>query len=314
MLRNFEYSTLNDEDREIIHDALAVTTVKHIAKDQNLFSPMPFDPAQSPSQMLEVVHLSPVPASLEEIHALANIANAPLAEAARESLKKQPAYLSAIRYLMDERGENIVAATTHANIADVAIWQSGWVEAMDRDDWQERRQRNGLGISRGVTTIQAFGMAASEVVQKMGHVFMSFPRTETIQKTEIDPDLINTNNRLMRSEVKAWMSSGLPHKLHRSPGKSLHLAWEGKTTRVNYGDNHKVESLVIGKIADGTLNLVKHSIVQPVAIWEEPEPVVIIGELTEIKSRRDVDRVQAWHRETLAKIIGISPEQVAVEE
>ncbi|HSX45335.1 MAG TPA: hypothetical protein VLF39_04510 [Candidatus Saccharimonadales bacterium] len=309
-MSNFNYKSLSYEDREAIHDNLAATTIKHISAFPDLFKPLPFNPAANPSQKLEDVHLKPAPSTIKEIHDLADTANAPLAQAARETLKREAAYVNAARFMLN-RGENITSVTTHMNIADVALFQEGWIETIEQDNWQER---NGLGISRGVTTIEAFGMAASEVVQKMGHVFLSFPRTSTIRNVRIDPALVESNNRSWHREVNHWLGVPLPPVTRLGRGKMLHLAWEGKTPAVTYGDDHKPESMVLGNISKGTIGIVKHGPVQPVVIYEGgDEPVVEIGALTSVRNREDANRVQNWQRETLAGLIGISVEKITVE-
>jgi hypothetical protein len=312
MEREFSYG-LSYPEREAIHNALAATTVKHITKGDGLFSPMSFDPARGSSLMLETVHLQPTLSTIQEVRDLANIAGPKVAYASREVLRCQPAFVGAVRRKLNEDRENIIFATApHVNIADVAVWQSAWVEAIGGEDWQDR---NGLAISRGITTIEVFGMPASEVITKEGHGFLSFPRTSTIGGLEIDKNLIDTNNRRMRDEVKDWMGVGLTHLLRPArPGKSFHTSWEGKTMDVRYGDNGKPESLKFGRISDGTIDLVKNGVLVPVTIWEsDDEAMVVIGDMTEVKNRRDVYRVQNWQRETLAHILGISTSKISIE-
>ncbi len=324
-MADFDYESLVYSDRKAIHDALAETTVKHILAAQGLFEPMPFDTAASPSQMLETVHLPAAPTTFDEINALGTIAGGDFYNYAVDTLHKQPWFFNTMRALMED-GHHIFPVTPHGNIADIAFWQAGWIQEIGQDDWPER---NADAISRGVTTIKAFDMAASEVVQKLGHVFLSFPRTPTIdalaesfkqqavsgEAPPIDIDqLITTNNKNMRSEVKTWLSLGLAHRLgRRAVGKAFHSAWSGKTDKVLWGDDHRPTTIKLGKISNGTIDLVKHGLVLPVAIWYGEDPVLEVGELTKVTSEKDARRVQQWQAETLELKLGFPHGAVTLE-
>jgi hypothetical protein len=317
MPREFDYDSLTYTNRLDIHNALAETTLKHIVRSNGLFESMNFDPAASPSQMLETVHLGPVPATFEDqegsfgIRTLATVAGPNLYPLVRETLERQRAFTSAARLLLDQH-THIFPVTNHGNIADVAIWSAGWAEALESDHWQEQ---NGLIISRGVTTIKAFEMAASEVVQKIGHAFMSFPRTRTIDELGFDRSLVDTNNRNMRSHVNRWLGEDLIHKFRKNVlGKSLHIAWSGKTDEITYGDDHRPESIRMGKIGKGTLDIVRRGLVLPVTIWDGDDPILELGELTRVDNEADARRVQAWQGRTLAAALGLKTEAVTIED
>lgn len=310
MAKEFDYSTLTYDDRKEIHGALAETTIKHIDRSGGLFSSIDFDPAASPSQMLEVTHLTPVPTKFEEVHGLADVASPTLSPYVRETLQKHRAFMSAARLLLAD-GVHIFPVTNHGNIADVAEWSAGWAENLDYEHWQDQ---NALIISRGVTTIQAFGMAASEVVEKIGHVFLSFPRTETINNLNIDSHLIDTNNKKMRAEVADWLGEKLLHRIRGNVlGKTLHMAWSGKTDKVQLDENNKPKAMELGKVSEGTLDIVQHGLVLPIAVWDSDTPVLELGELTKIKNAADVRQVQEWQRQTLAKALGLNDESVTIE-
>ncbi len=311
MLRDFDYEKLSYEDRRSIHDALAETTLKHISASDGLFSSLDFDPAAHPSQILETTHLAPVPVAEGEPASLAATARHDLFHHTRDVLARQAGFTSAARVLLDHHGVNIFPVTNHGTIEDIAIWSAAWLEHLDQDTWQDQ---NGLVISRGVTTIGAFGMAASEVVEKGGHVFMSFPRTETIERLGFDASLIDTNNRTMRREVHAWLGEDLLHKVLRHKlGKTLNIAWSGKTDAVQYGDDHKPDRVSMGKVGNGTLDIVKRGLVLPIVMWDGGEPFVEIGELTKVETAKDARKVQEWQRGTLAKALGLSIDAVEVE-
>lgn len=310
MFKEFDYETLAFEERGAIHDALAQTTLKHIEGSDGLFEAIPFDPARNPSQMLEATHLEPMPTNRSEVAALSDIASQFMSPFIRESLADQPTTVSAIRRFLQE-GTHIFPVTNHQKIHDVAIWGANVSDMLEEEHWQEQ---NGHIISRGVTTIGAFGMAASEVLQKDGHVFMSFPRTPTIEQLGFDDLLIRTNNKHMRNEVHAWLGEDFRHRIFRNRiGKVLNIALSGKTDLVTYGDNHRPERVVLGKVADGTLDIIKRGLVLPIVLWEGEHPVFKMGEFTTVTNQTDVLRVQQWQRETLAKALGIAMDAVVIE-
>lgn len=316
---DFDYESLDYEQREAIHNALGATTEKHITRAPDLFKPSGFNPAANPSHLLETVHLNPVPTKCERVNTLALAAGPSFYPPIQETFSKQRAFMSAARLILG-RGEHIFVVTgPHGNIADVAEFSAGWSEHLDQEDWQEQ---NGLIISRGVTTIEAFGTAASQVVQEIGHVFMSFPRTNTIEELVIDDDvlslnqfdsLINTNNKNMRKEARSWLGVDIAHKIGRHViGKSLHQAWEGKTAVVKYGDNHQPEQIELQKVHPGIIDILKYGHVLPVTIWDGDNPVVELGELSTVKTEADIQRIQEWQRKTLADRLGLFDEAVTI--
>lgn len=322
----FNYESLSFEDRKVIHDDLAATTAKHILAAPGLFEEMPFDPGSNPSQVLETVHLLPdAKSSFEEIDFLGTAANSDIYQFVQETTKPQTWFFNRMRSVMED-GHNIYPVTPHGNIADIAFWQTGWIKNIGQDDWLDR---NSVTISRGVTTIKAFEMPASEVVQKLGHVFLSFPRTPTTEAMSeqfrqkvasgdhppVDIDsLVNTNNKRMRSEVKDWLDISLIRSIGgKAVGKAFHSAWSGKTDKVTWDDNQKPETIELGKVSDGTLSIVKHGLVLPVAIWYGEDPILEVGELTKVSSPRDVIEVQRWQAETLAKKLGLPQSAVTLE-
>ena len=251
---------------------------------------------------------------------MAKVAGPNLYPCIQETFNKHRAITSMAHYLMTDDKVHIFPVTTHEKMQDVAVETAGWAESMQDDpNWQDT---NGTGISRGVTTLEAFGIAASEVMEKVGHVFLSFPRSSTIDrlkekfkdgqgvKNPIDIDLlIDTNNRRLRNEVKEWFG----HRLSRhARGVSYHQAWSGKTDKVKRDEDGKVISIELGKVSDGTIDLVKRGLVLPMVIWDGDEPLFEIGEVTKVEDRTDVARIQKWQRERLARYHGLNLEAVSV--
>jgi hypothetical protein len=324
----------------LIHNALAETTARHIVANEGLFAARPFSPAANPSQLLETTHLYPVPATFEDvgdelgIRSLARVASGNLDQAVRTELGRQRSFISLAEHNRRE-GKHLFNLTTHQKMIDVAIYDEVWAEATEHEHWQED---SGIGISRGVTTIEAFGMAASEVAQKIGHVFMSFPRTRTImnlvkefkerqvERLKQDPDahyidieqLIGTSNRDMRGEIREWLGVNPSSRIHRlgrhAAGRYFNWAIEGATTLVEYGDNHRPNRIQLGKVAKGVVDVLKHGYSLPIVLWDQDDPIVEHGEATEVKNMADVAKIQEWQRATLALRLNLPDEAVTVEE
>ena len=316
MIKEFDYEKLTIEDRQHIHNVLSDTTLKHIGAAGELLDRMPFDIAANPSQRLEVVHLEPAPTSKEEASDLAKTAcklmgSSDFSEFIGDELHKQRAFLGAAKAILN-KGKNINPVTNHAMMADVAIFAEEWGQHLDSEHWQEQ---NGLIISRGVTTISALGMAASELMQKAGHVFMSFPRTSTIEKLGIDSALISTNNKRMREEADKWLNQTLLLRFRHVIGKSMNVALSGKTDVIDYGEDHKPKKIVMSRAGEGTTKLFKKGYVLPVVVWDgkgNTDHILELGELTPVKNDDDILGVQLWQAETLAYRLGLPKDKVRV--
>jgi hypothetical protein len=322
MIGDFDYEKLTIDDRDHIHGVLSDTTLKHIGAAGELLDRMPLDIAANPSQRLEVVHLEPAPTSKEKAKELAetacNLMGSPdFSEFIGDELRKQRAFLGAAKVILNKMGENISPVTNHAMMADVAIFAEEWGQHLDSEHWQEQ---NGLIISRGVTTISALGMAASELMQNAGHVFMSFPRTSTIEKLGIDPLLIDTNNKRMRKEVDKWLNQTLVHRIGHNIGKSMNVALSGKTDDIVFGADHKPEEITLARAGRATTKLFKKGYILPVVIWDgkgNTDHILELGELIEVKKDpdevfNDIVRAQLWQAETLANRLGLPKDKVRV--
>lgn len=310
MFGEFQYETLTFEMRKAIHDALAETTLKHVRQSGDLFHPLDYDPAKNPSQLLETTHLAPAPKDRSEVSGLAQIAAPQLFPCIEEAIRSRSGLGDKLREHL-AAGTNIFSVSTHQQIQDIAIWGAAVSNQLEEDHWYEQ---NGHIISRGVTTIEAFGMAASEVLQKDGHVFMSFPRTETIENLGFDETIVKTNNKRMRGEVATWLRQDLKHRLLPNQlGMSLNIAWSGKTDAVQKGDIGKPEGVTFGRVGEGTLRIVRGGLVLPIVMWDGDEPFCEIGEFTTVRDNKDVIRVQQWQAKSLGRFLGLPSTAIKIE-
>jgi hypothetical protein len=305
------FNTLTDIDREHVHNELAASTIKHIAANEHLFTPLPYAPDDYPSQRLEVVQLAPTPASRTEIDDLATFAAPDIYNTMKAALSEQPELRERALDVL-RQGENVFPVTNHVALADIAIWSAAWSDYLEGDDPDNWQDHNAMVISRGVTTIGVFDMAASEILQKGGHVFMSFPRTSTIASLDIPDGLVSANNARMRSGVHRWLEQRATSPTIR--GRSLNMAWSGKTDVIDYADDHQPERITLGGVNKRTVDILSRGWVLPVTVWVDNEhQEVRLGELTRVETTRIAERVQRWQGDTLADILDISQDAVHIE-
>ncbi len=326
MRKSFDYESLTYESRAMIHDALSETTMKHIDASNGLFSPLGFDISKHPSQKLETVHLEPAPTTAEEVEFLASAAAPKLYPFIVDEVNQSSTPISAMRDYL-QAGESVhILVSPHTKMDDLPELAVGIGTKMDEDHWQDQ---NGEIISRGVSTIGIFAdkpelaMAASEIIQKAGHVFMSFPRTESIGRVSqsladkgIDIDvgqLISTNNNRMKDEINQWKGRRLFHKIGRQAlGKSLMIAVEGATPKIEYSYG-KIDSIKLNVVARGTLDLVKGDYVLPVVLWSDTEnPILRFGPIQRITTMEALENIHHWQATTLARDLGLASSKVHI--
>ena len=326
---------LDYSQQRLIYDALASAATPHVSKNQGLFSKIDFEPVANPSQDLRTVSLKAVPTSPDEADELATIANPRLYPYLRDNLERQGALIG---FLKKRRYDSGMQAHTfpiniHQTMPDIALYMTAVSVAEHRileTPWHEIVSTNGLILSRGVSSLGAFGMAASEVVQKGSTTFLSFPRTRTTRKLmesielpgEIDFDkLVDNNNERMRAELMDWLPAGfanfedaITNPIHPVSRKRVFVAWSGSTDNVE-GDPFNPDAVTIEPAHHGILVPLKYGSVLPTVTWDrgdDKEPIFITGEMTRVKSKNDIGRVQEWQRNTLAKALGLPNENVSV--
>ncbi len=320
------------DQQRAIYDELASTTTAHIDRNAGLFEKLDFDPVRNPSQDLRTVHMPAVPTTPEELDALATAADERLYPYIKDAFIRQETLMGLLRRKRSEM--HIFPVTTHQKMPDVAVEQAAATYAeheLFETPWHEIISTNGLIISRGVSTLQAFSMAASEVVQKEGNTFLSFPRTDTMRKV-IDKihlpgdikfdNLVDDNNKRMRREVLDWLPAGFGHlpdmmTIHPLPKKRLFMAWEGTTAEVTGDDRYNPERVELEQASYAIISVLKHGAVLPSVIWDrgpEKEPIFITGDLMPVKHESHVDRVQEWQRSRLARALGLPDENVTIKK
>lgn len=326
---------LSYEQCETIHEALAATTLKHVKNNGDLFGELGYEPIGNPSQDLRNVHLPAVPTTPADIDGLATLANKRLYPYIRDELLAQGALMGILHKMRNgtrEERTHLNIVSTHQTMPDIGLVDVAFSfaekELYETTDWQTIINTNGLIISRGVATLQAFGLAASEVVQKAGDVFLSFPRTKTIKGLVLPEGinlnkLISDNNDEMKKELKNWLpvrvanlGSTIPtsNRSTHDMKKRTFIAWSGATDEVS-GDPFNPDKIQIENANTGIHEHIKHGVVLPLVVWDrgnDKEPIFITGEITKVSKSSDIAKIQEWQRRTLAKRLGLSDELVTV--
>lgn len=308
---------ISPDDREYIHDEMAVTTLKHITASDGLFEPLPYAPHVYPSQQLETVRLQPTPTCRGDIEFLAAMAGPLLFPAIQEALAQQTDIRDHALKLL-RQGEHVFPVTNHAQLADIAIWSGAWsayLEEAEPTHWQDH---NGLVIARGVTTIGVHDprtekpAAASELIREGGHVFMSFPRTQTTDSLDLPVDIVSENNGHMRWQVHRWLDQR-SEPSSALAGRNLNMAWSGRTDTIDYGGNHQPKHFTLGSVNSRTVSILSRGWVLPIVLWADDErQQAVLGDITRVEPVQVANRVQRWQGDTLASILGIKPDAVAI--
>jgi hypothetical protein len=126
----------------------------------------------------------------------------------------------------------------------------------------------------------------------------------------------------MRAELMEWLPAGLANfedaitnPIHPISRKRVFVAWSGSTEDVE-GDRFEPETIAIEPAHHGILVPLKYGSVLPTVTWDrgdDKEPIFITGEMTKVKSKTDIARVQEWQRDTLAKALGLPDDKVTIK-
>lgn len=326
-------SRLDHQQNNMIYEALASSTINHLEAEGSFFERLAFDPVTNQSQNLSTIYLPAVPTTVEQAEDLITKASPRLYPYLKERFTLQEDYISELskkrsNYLY--RG-NVIHLNTHQSIEDVIalLAARSVVEHEARQiPWREIVGNNFTILSRGVSTLGAFGFPAPEAVTLGGHVYLSFPRTETILKLAQTLDLpgnitieeiIEENNSRLREHLSDFMpgltdidTDTLPHPIAKRVG---YIATSGTTDKVE-GDKYSPEEITLQEASPALAKSVAGATIAPVVTWdrgEDKEPLLITGEFTTIRKYIDLQRVQEWHRKTLAKNLGIKDDKVTIK-
>lgn len=229
---------------------------------------LPYNPEYYPGQAGVSVLGDPQPAPV--VDSVAAVAQPRYAEIS-QALKNQEAdskEVSRIGELL-KGGNNVILATNHGDIIDIAITHASFYSLLDRQGYQ---MKTGIIISKMVAFL-AYRLGgdlapAVEILKILeDEQFLSYPRTESAKKRGVGrllPSEVDRHNRHMRDKIDQRLGEG---------AMLLALAASGTVDKPK-SDNPDV--ITMSRVGSGTQKLMaaKHTYVVPVAVWYESDAPV----------------------------------------
>lgn len=222
---------------------------------------LPYNPEQYPGQVGVSVEGDPQPAPV--VDSVATVAQPRYAEISK-LLKIEEADTQEVSRIGEllKGGNNVILATNHSDIIDIAITHAAFYSLLDRQGYQ---MKTGIIISKMVAFL-AYRLGeelapAVEVLKILeNEQFLSYPRTDSAKKRGVGrliPNEVDRHNRHMRERVEHRLGEG---------SMLLALAASGTVDKPK-GDNP--DEITMSKIGSGTHKLLnaKHTYVVPVAVW-----------------------------------------------
>ena len=258
----------------------------------------------------------PAPVGRDDVHLYARAAYKDFDEVllAAFTSRESRHLLNHLHHHLHYEGRNIALVTNHGQIIDIALVLGAFVLAMSAPDapfgvlgetmgLAEVADRSNALVSRMVTTRQAFGMPAVEVLQNLCRVYLSIPQTATRRRSRLSPEVVRANNTVMRNALQERLAGGgqlLAMAASGSQDISLaaNLAHRVRTTwRQRRGEDPGPEqSLHLQPLYRGTISLMleAHDVL-PVAIClDAARPACELGQITRVDDTDDCHRVMEW--------------------
>ncbi len=209
---------------------------------------------------------------------------------------------------------NVALITNHGQIIDIALVMAAATLALTDPEQKfgildehitlsDLAHRSNVLVSRMVTTRQAFGVPAIEVLQHMCRVFLSVPQTNSRRRSRLTPELVRANNELMRAALADQLAGG---------GQLLAMAASGSqdislaanlvqrvraTWKQRRGeDPDPAPSLHLQPLYRGTISMMLDvRDILPIAISLDPaHPACEIGAITRVRDSDDCHQVMEW--------------------
>lgn len=327
-------SHLSFEMQGKIHEALAETTTKFLG-DDSVLNALEHDPLNHPSQSLDIVQLSAIPTDPKTAEELITLASPRLFPYLKDQFLERENHTRQLHKINNRytASGNVVHLNIHQTIEDIIALMVArslaTYELVEDISWHGIVRNNFTMISRGIATLSAFGYAAPEAVRQGGEVFLSFPRSDTITKLAKEivlPEgvtmdkIIDDNNERVRQAIDDFMpgvrdieATPLPHPVQKRNG---YIATSGSTDLVE-GDPERPDHISLLAASPALVKTLGGASVAPTVTWDrgkDKEPILITGELTTLKKVSDLQRVQEWHRSTLARALGIPDDAVTIRQ
>jgi len=267
------HSNRADRDKEMLHELARLASV-HVENSNGLLELIEADPIKYPAQT--AMHIDGDPQSYAVVESIAETADPRFPELL-ETIERYESYTQEISRVGEllKGGNNVIIATNHGNLIDVALAEAAIYSLLDKKDYDFR---TGIVISKMVSML-AYKLGedaapCAEVLKLLcNDVFLSFPRSESMRKSKISrllPDDVDRHNKAMRSAVRHNLDQG---------GMLLAIAPSGSKDKQSQEDP---DSINLGTLRPGTISLIKHpkTYVLPVAVWlENNDPFIAICDI-----------------------------------
>lgn len=213
-----------------------------------------------------------------------------------------------------KRGHNIMIVTNHGDTIDIALALAAVYCELDEI---QRQPQTGIIISKMISRIgyvinqdEPATPAVDALKMVCDDIFLSFPRTETMKKSQLFsflPDHIDQHNQKIRKEIRERQES--------DNGYLLAVAGSGTTDKPST-DNPNVYHM--GSLSQGTIDMMRqaNTYVLPISLFLEGEaPVFSVNGLRSVTSDQEahqvmLDNAQALNESVEGKTFVYRPETI----
>lgn len=257
---------------------------KHVESSGGDIAVLDIDPEQYPEQQLDRFHIPGNPQQPDVIKMAASFVE-PRFEAISQAFYDDPKSAEALEQAGEllDTGKNLIVATNHAQLPDVAVVQAAVYSYLKR---QEREFSSSIIISKMISLL-----ASNKLKDENGHpmpglmalqilcddVYMSYPKTDTTSKTALAqsmPEVIKSHNQTVSAEIAKRLGEG---------GMLLAMCPSGTTDKLEEG----ADVCTLQKVQSGTAKLMAHpnTHVLPIAAYFDENPFVkAAGDVRQLSS------------------------------
>ncbi len=273
------------------------------------------------------VVVEPVPRGRDEIALFGNAAyrgfDSVLVEAFADPAVAH--LLNDLHHRLVHEGANVALVTNHGQIIDIALVLGALVMALSDPErsygvlgesatLEEISARSNVLVSRMVTTRQAFGIPAIQVLEHFTRTFLSIPQTASRRRSRLTPELVRANNDVMRRELDRRLDGGGQLVAMAASGsQDLSLAAnlaqrvQASWRQFRGEEPRETPSLHLQPLYRGTISLmIQTRDVLPVSLSLEPaHPSCVIGPITRVRDDDDCHRVMEWIADAHEQATGV---------
>ncbi len=277
-----------------IIEELSLMAKKHVDSSDGKLARLDNDPSRYPEQ--QEYSVKGAPQSEVVINSLAEIVEpnfSHLVDVINRSEDGKRQEISRINEKF-KNGDNIIIVTNHGELIDIALVEAAFYSVFKKADMAFNTS---IIISKMVTMLGykiGNDIAPCTDVLKMlcDDIFLSFPRSETIEKTafmKLVPDEIDRHNRLVRKSIGRLLMKGT---------NLMAIAPSGSKDKEISKNNYSLGSINPGTIA---IMRAEKTFVLPIAVWlKSDQPFMEICDIPrKIQSDEDAHQTMITIAKTL---------------